>query len=77
MLEQLLSDTGHGTIDSVQPRFHCDCDHSRVLRAAALLGKKEIREIVEAREDLEVRCSWCANVYRLTPDQLGTTLHDA
>ena len=77
MLEQLLCDTGHGAIDHSQPRFHCGCDSSRVLRAAALLGKKEIREIVEANEDLEVRCSWCAEVYRLTADQLGATLHDA
>ena len=77
ILERILGDVDHDRIDLLSPRFSCDCATGRVLRAASLLGEEEIREIIATGEELEVRCSWCANVYRLTPDQLGATLHDA
>lgn len=71
ILEKILGDVGHDRIDELAPRFSCDCDTGRVLRAASLLGEEEIREIIATGEELEVRCSWCAEVYRLPSDELA------
>ena len=48
-----------------------------MVRAATLLGKDEIRKIVADNETLEVRCSWCGEVYMLTADELGRQQLDA
>lgn len=63
--------------DSVKPRFFCPCDEQRVLRAATLLGREEVRDIVTRGEVLKVRCEFCATTYALDPDALGSALPDA
>ncbi len=77
LLEQLLGPDEHGPTDRCEPQFACRCDSERVVRAATLLGKDEIREIVANNETLEVRCSWCGEVYQLTADELGRQQLDA
>jgi molecular chaperone Hsp33 len=77
ILERLLGGIGWGAVGRVRPRFYCPCDLGRVVRAASLLGRAEIREIIARGEELEVRCAFCADVYRLSPDQLGSALPDA
>lgn len=77
LLEQLLGAGNHGAVDRCEPRFNCHCDSDRVVRAATLLGKDEIRKIVADNETLEVRCSWCGEVYMLTADELGRQQLDA
>lgn len=76
ILERLIGSAASDAIDRLQPRFHCPCTVERVMRAATLLGRDEIREIIEQAEDLEVCCAFCANVYRLTPEQLGSMFLD-
>lgn len=77
ILERLLGGSPRDAVDRLAPRFHCPCTVDRVKRAASLLGREEIREIIDAGEDLEVRCAFCASVYRLTPSQLGGMLPDS
>jgi len=48
-----------------------------VLRAVALLGREELREVVAREESLEVRCAFCAEVYRVAPAELAPLLYDA
>ena len=74
ILESLTGGLDHGDDEHIEPRFHCPCSVDRVKRAAVLLGREEIREIVVAGETLEVRCAFCADVYNLTPDQVGCLL---
>jgi molecular chaperone Hsp33 len=64
-------------VDRSQPRFLCQCDADRVRRATILLGRDELRDIVARGEVLEVRCAFCADVYRLSPDEVGSLLPDA
>lgn len=77
LLEQLLGEGEYGKIDRCEPCFVCQCDSERVTRAATLLGKDEIREIIARDETLEVRCNWCNEVYMLTADELGRQQPDA
>jgi molecular chaperone Hsp33 len=77
LLERLLGGVGSGDVDRIEPRFACPCDASRVRRAALLLGRQELREVAAGDEGLEVRCAFCAEVYRLTPDEVGSLVPDA
>lgn len=71
IIDRLLGDERGSPRQKIRPRFICPCDVERVVRAALLLGRDEIREIVETGEVLEVRCEFCAEVYRVDPDELG------
>lgn len=77
ILEGLISSLGGAEIGRVEPRFHCPCGPERVRRAARLLGRAELREISSGDAGLEVRCAFCAEVYRLSPDEVGSLLPDA
>lgn len=77
LLARLVDDGGAAALARTTPRFHCPCGTARVLRAVALLGRDELREIVEEQETLEVRCAFCATVHRISPAELEPLLYDA
>jgi len=77
LLERLVGRPGATPPARVTPRFHCPCGPRRVLRAVALLGRDEIREIVEQEQTLEVRCAFCATLHRVAPGDLAPLLYDA
>lgn len=77
IIDRLIGDSDREERNSIEPRFACPCNTERVIRAALLLGREEIREIIEADETLEVRCEFCAELYRIPPDELGRRSLDA
>jgi molecular chaperone Hsp33 len=77
LLARLLGTAPREACQTIEPRFTCPCDFERVISAALLLGRDEIREIIEADETLEVRCEFCAELYRIPPDELGRRSPDA
>lgn len=77
LLERLVGGAEASAQAHLTPRFHCPCDARRVLRAVALLGRDEIREIIEQEQSLEVRCAFCATLHRVTPADLAPLLYDA
>ncbi len=77
ILGELLGELPHGSVDRVAPRFACPCSRERAQRASLLLGREDLREAVGREEELEVRCAFCAEVYRLAPDALAALLPDA
>jgi molecular chaperone Hsp33 len=76
LLERLIGDTRNAPLARITPRFHCPCGPQRVLRAVALLGRDELREIVQQQQSLEVRCAFCASVHRVAPADLAPLLYD-
>ena len=77
LLERLVGDLGACRLARLTPRFYCPCGPQRVLRAVALLGREELREIALREESLEVRCAFCAEVHRVPPADLSPLLYDA
>jgi molecular chaperone Hsp33 len=77
LLGELLGAAPTGEVERRPVRFHCPCNRDRVRRAATLLGREELREMSDAGEDVEVRCAFCAETYRLNPDAVRTLLPDA
>ena len=77
VLARLLSRTGRGEVERIEPRFSCSCNRDRIRQAVVLLGRAETREIAQSGEELEVRCEFCATSYRLGPDEVGALFPDA
>lgn len=77
ILERLLSRLGSREVHRQQPQFACPCSRDRILQAVVLLGREQTREILEAGEELLVRCEFCATSYTLAPDEVGARLPDS
>ena len=60
--EQVLMFTPH--IGATAPRFHCTCSRERVGSMIQSLGRDEVESILSEREDVEVGCEFCGQMYR-------------
>ncbi len=74
ILEYILGDMKLEILDKVSTQYHCDCSKDRVSKAIASINKNDIKEMVEAGEDIEVNCQFCANSYKITVDELKKML---
>lgn len=55
-----------------RPSFHCPCSPERAHRALRLLGKAEIESMILAGQELELRCEFCAQEFKVHPNDLMT-----
>ncbi len=70
ILEQILGEFGLEITDTVPTAFQCDCSKERVSRAIATLGKKELDDIINDGETIEVKCQFCNRAYHFDVDEL-------
>jgi molecular chaperone Hsp33 len=55
-------------------RFSCGCSRERAERTLIALGVKEIKEMIADREDIELRCNFCDQLYVFTIKDLHALL---
>ena len=55
ILDECLSDLGESFRVTKRPVYRCSCDMERIWRTLRLLPKDDVRELVEAAGDIEVR----------------------
>jgi len=70
MLEQVLADLHMKIIDTMETCFHCNCSKERVEKAIISIGKKEIQEMIDEQEPIEVNCHFCNTVYEYSVEDL-------
>ena len=68
--EQVLSGFDMQLLESAQCSYHCDCSRDRVERALVSLGKKELKEMAETQDVVEVCCHFCNKKYRFEKDEI-------
>lgn len=56
--------------DTMETCFYCNCDRDRVEKALISIGKKEIREMIEEGEEIEMNCHFCNTFYKFSVDEL-------
>ena len=54
--------------------FVCDCSRERVERSIISIGRKDLQEIIDDGEDIEVNCQFCGKHYRMTTEELKELL---
>lgn len=57
-------------LDKMPVRFYCNCSKERVSKALITIGRKELGNIIEENEPIEVKCHFCNKAYNFTVDEL-------
>ena len=61
--------------DTLDTQFHCNCDRQRVEKALISIGKKELQEMIEDGEPIEMNCHFCNTNYVFTIEELKELLN--
>ena len=70
ILEDILGEFGLEINDTMEAGFCCDCSKERVSRAIATLGSKDLNDIINDGEGIEVKCQFCNKAYHFDIDEL-------
>lgn len=70
ILEIILGEFGLNITDTMETAFCCDCSKERVSRAIATLSKKDLDDIINDGESIEVKCQFCNKAYHFDIEEL-------
>ena len=70
ILEEILGDFGLEITDKIPAAFVCDCSKERVSRALSTLSKKDLDDIINDGESIEVKCQFCNKAYEFSVEEL-------
>ena len=70
LLQELVGNLVLEIADSVPTRFYCDCSKEKVEKVVASIGKKDLQEMIDDGEDIEVKCHFCDAAYNYTIEEL-------
>lgn len=70
ILEEILGDFGLEITDTLETKFYCDCSKEKVSRALASINKKDLDDIINDGESIEVKCQFCNKAYTFDIDEL-------
>jgi molecular chaperone Hsp33 len=65
ILEQVLGEFGVKILDKLPTKYHCSCSKERVEKAVISIGKKDIQEMIDDKEPIEINCHFCNSDYVL------------
>lgn len=77
MLQQLLAGLDPVITEKVTCRYECSCSRERMERAIISIGKKDIEEMINDGEAIEVNCQFCGNSYHFSVEELKEMLKAA
>lgn len=70
ILEEILGEFGVEITDTVPTAFHCDCSKERISKALATISKKDMDDIINDGEEIEVKCQFCNKAYKFSIEEL-------
>jgi molecular chaperone Hsp33 len=71
ILEYYLGDLDLKIKETEPVRFYCDCSKEKVARALATISRKDLEEIINDGEEIEVKCHFCNSAYKFGIDELN------
>ena len=77
ILEYFLGDLDLNILEKQPVRFHCDCSKEKVARALATISKKDLDDIINDGEEIEVRCHFCNSAYKYSVDELKEIMKES
>ncbi len=63
--------------DTLPASFYCDCNKKKVERVIISIGQKEIQEMIEEGQEIEVNCQFCGSHYKFGVEELKLLLKKA
>jgi len=70
ILEDILGEFGLKIQDKIECGFNCNCGKERISKVLASLSKKEMDDMIEAGEPVEIKCHFCNTAYKFEVDDL-------
>lgn len=70
ILEDILGEFGVEFTDTIPAAFKCDCSKEKVSGALATLSKKDMQDIINDGESIEVKCQFCNSAYKFEVEEL-------
>lgn len=77
ILEHILGDLGLEILDKLPTRFACNCSKERIEKALISIGKKELQEMIDEGQTIEMNCHFCNKHYPVTVEELNVLLEKA
>lgn len=74
ILEFIFEDMNLNILDSLEPRFKCDCSRERVEKALISIGRKDLEEIYNEGKEEEISCHFCNTSYVFSNKDIGELL---
>ena len=70
ILEEILGDFELEITDTMETQFYCDCSKDKVSRALSTINKKDLDDIINDGESIEVKCQFCNKAYEFSIEEL-------
>lgn len=70
ILEEILGEFGLDITDTLETKFYCDCSKEKVSRALSTISKKDLDDIINDGESIEVKCQFCNKAYTFEIEEL-------
>ena len=77
MLHKILDEFGLELGEEKMPAsFSCNCSKERMEKALVSLGSREIQNIIDDGEKIEMKCHFCNSSYEFEVEELQNLLND-
>lgn len=74
MLETVMEGMDLEILETTEVAYRCYCTRHRVEATLISLGRKELEDIRDSGETIEISCQFCDTIYRFTPEEIGEIL---
>lgn len=75
MLEVLLDGLKPELKDTLPAVFFCNCNRKKIEKVLISLGKKEIKDMIDDGQEIEVNCHFCNTRYKYSVEELKALYH--
>lgn len=77
ILEYIFDGMDLKILDSIEPKYVCDCSRDKIEKALISIGEKDLREIYEEGKEEEIVCHFCNKKYKFVKEEIGEILNKA
>ncbi|MDL2296169.1 Hsp33 family molecular chaperone HslO [Lachnospiraceae bacterium OttesenSCG-928-E19] len=70
MIEEVLKGLDVTINDTMETDFSCNCSKERMEKAIISIGKKDIQEMIDEGENIEIKCHFCNSAYDFSVEEL-------
>lgn len=77
MLEYILGDFGLDITEKIPASFQCNCSRGRIRKMLISLGSKDLQEMIDDGEPVEIKCDMCSSAYTFEINEIKECLAGA